>query len=89
MSTPWVFVAVYGLGLLLLYMFGRLFLVPGKWLWRLTLNSLVGALIMWLINLCGLLTGFYVALNPFTILITGLMGIPGVALNIALTMLLT
>ncbi|HIU45828.1 MAG TPA: pro-sigmaK processing inhibitor BofA family protein [Candidatus Fimadaptatus faecigallinarum] len=88
MAIPWELLLAYGVGLALLYMLGRLLLVPGKWLWRLVLNSLVGALLMWLVNLFSGLTGFTVAINPFTVLITGLLGIPGVLLNIGLTLLL-
>ena len=88
MAIPWELLLAYGVGLALLYMLGRLLLVPGKWLWRLVLNSLVGALLMWLVNLFSDLTGFTVAINPFTVLITGLLGIPGVLLNIGLTLLL-
>lgn len=88
MAIPWELLLAYGVGLALLYMLGRLLLVPGKWLWRLVLNSLVGALLMWLVNLFSGLTSFTVAINPFTVLITGLLGIPGVLLNIGLTLLL-
>ena len=88
MAIPWELLLAYGVGLALLYMLGRLLLVPGKWLWRLVLNSLVGALLMWLVNLFSGLTGFTVAINTFTVLITGLLGIPGVLLNIGLTLLL-
>lgn len=88
MAIPWELLLAYGVGLALLYMLGRLMLVPGKWLWRLVLNSLVGALLMWLVNLFSGITGFTVAINPFTVLITGLLGIPGVLLNIGLTLLL-
>lgn len=88
MAIPWELLLAYGVGLALLYMLGRLLLVPGKWLWRLVLNSLVGALLMWLVNMFSGLTGFTVAINPFTVLITGLLGIPGVLLNIGLTLLL-
>lgn len=88
MAISWELLLAYGVGLALLYMLGRLLLVPGKWLWRLVLNSLVGALLMWLVNLFSGLTGFTVAINPFTVLITGLLGIPGVLLNIGLTLLL-
>lgn len=88
MAIPWELLCAYALGLVVLYLAGRLLLTPGRWMWRLTLNSLVGALIMWLINLFGGITGFSLAVNPFSVLLTGLLGIPGVALVAALTALL-
>lgn len=88
MAIPWEILCAYALGLVVLYLLGKLLLVPGKWLWRLTLNSLVGALLMWLINLIAPITGFAVTINPITVLLTGMLGIPGVALVAALTLIL-
>lgn len=88
MLIPWELLLAYGLGLVILYMLGKLLLVPGRWLWRLALNSLVGALLMWIINLFSGLTGFAVAVNPLTLMLAGLLGVPGVGLNIALTLML-
>ena len=84
----WELVVSFALGLMLLYLIGWLLLVPMRFLWRLLAGSLLGALALWLINHFGLLVGFSVPLNPFTALITGLLGLPGLALVIALTRLL-
>ena len=54
---------------------------------RLVLNSLVGAFIMWLINAFSSITGFGVTINPLSVLLTGAIGIPGVALVVGLTTL--
>ena len=84
----WELVVSFGLGLVLLYLIGWLLLVPMKFLWRLLAGSLLGGLALWLINHFGSLVGFSVPLNPFSALITGTLGLPGLALIIALNWLL-
>ena len=84
----WELVVSFALGLALLYLIGWLLLVPMKFLWRLLAGSLLGGLALWLINRFGLLIGFSVSVNPFTALVAGLLGLPGIALIIALQFIL-
>ena len=77
-------VVAFALGLMLLYLIGYLLLVPMKFLWRLLAGSLLGGLALWIVNHFGALVGFSVPLNPFTALITGLLGLPGFLLVAAL-----
>ncbi|MBQ8955320.1 MAG: pro-sigmaK processing inhibitor BofA family protein [Clostridia bacterium] len=86
--VTWELVVSFALGMVLLYLIGYLLLVPMKFLWRLLAGSLLGGLALWLINHFGALVGFSVPLNPFTALATGLLGLPGLALVIALQYLL-
>ncbi|MBO4885843.1 MAG: pro-sigmaK processing inhibitor BofA family protein [Clostridia bacterium] len=79
----WELVVSFALGLVLLYLIGWLLLVPMRFLWRLLAGSLLGGLALWLVNHFGRLAGFSVPLNPFTALVTGLLGLPGLALVIA------
>lgn len=87
MAIPWEILGAYALGLVILYLAGKLLMLPGRWIWRLVLNSLTGALIMWLINIFSSITGFAVVINPLSVMLTGILGMPGVALFIGLTML--
>ncbi len=86
--VTWELVVSFALGLVLLYLIGWLLLVPMKFLWRLLAGSLLGGLALWLVNHFGQLVGFSVPLNPLTALITGLLGVPGLALIIALNALI-
>ncbi len=86
--VTWELVISFALGMVLLYLIGYLLLVPMRFLWRLLAGSLLGGLALWLINHFGALFGFSVPINPLTALITGLLGLPGLALVIALTYLL-
>ena len=52
-------------------------------------NGIIGGVVLYLVNLFGGLIGLHAALNPFTALIAGTLGIPGVALVLVLPLLLT
>ena len=85
---PWELILAFFLGLALLYLIGWLLLVPMKFLWRLLAGSILGGLSLWLVNQFGWLLGFVVPINPFTALAAGFLGLPGVALVVALMLLL-
>ena len=86
--VTWELVVSFALGLALLYLIGWLLLVPMRFLWRLLAGSLLGGLALWLVNHFGALVNFSLPLNPFTALLTGLLGLPGLALVAALDALL-
>ncbi len=88
MRIPWELVVSFALGLGLLYAIGWLLLVPMRFLWRLIAGGLMGVLALWLINQLSGITGIYVAINPFTALLVGFLGLPGAALVVALQFLL-
>lgn len=88
MRIPWELVVSFALGLGLLYAIGWLLLVPMRFLWRLIAGGLMGALALWLINQLSGITGIYIAINPFTALSVGFLGLPGAALVVALQYLL-
>lgn len=88
MRIPWELVVSFALGLGLLYAIGWLLLVPMRFLWRLIAGGLMGALALWLINQLSGITGIYVAINPFTALSVGFLGLPGALLVVALQYLL-
>ena len=85
---PWELILSFALGLVLLYLIGWLLLVPMRFLWRLIAGGLLGGFMLWIVGQFGFLFGFSIAVNPFTALTAGLLGIPGVALVIALSLLL-
>ena len=85
---PWELILSFALGLFLLYLVGWLLLVPMRYLWRLLAGGLLGGFMLWVAGQFGFLFGFTIAVNPFTALIAGFLGIPGVALIIALSILL-
>jgi len=67
-----------------LFLIGRIFIVPIKWISKLIFNSILGGLMIWAINLIGGIWGFHIGLNLFTCAFVGLLGIPGAVLLILL-----
>ncbi|KAF5033183.1 hypothetical protein SDC9_63369 [bioreactor metagenome] len=70
-------VMAYSAGIMLIFMISWLFVKPLKFLGKLILNSLLGALFLIVFNYFGQFTGVYIGVNELTSLIIGLLGIPG------------
>ncbi len=87
MRIPWELVVSFSIGLTLLCLIGYLLLVPRRFIWRLLAGGVMGALLLSGINLLGALVGFSVAVNPFTAMAVGFLGLPGAALVVALQLL--
>ncbi len=71
-----------------LFLFGRIFIVPLKKILKLVLNSVLGGLVIFIINLVGANFGFHVGLNIFTSILVGLLGLPGVVILIIVKLLI-
>lgn len=67
----------YAVGIILLFVFGRLFLAPLKTILKLAVNSLFGALAILIANWAGSFVGFHMSLNIYTAFIVGTLGVPG------------
>ncbi len=81
-------ILAYAAGIILLFIFGRLFLAPLKTLLKLAFNSLCGAAAILLANWAGSLVGFHMSLNIYTAFIVGTLGVPGFILLAVLRILL-
>ena len=88
MHIPWELIASFAVGLILIYLTGYLLLAPMKLMWRLAAGSVLGALVLMLVNLIGSIFDFSVAVNPFTAMAVGFLGLPGAVLIIVLQLLL-
>ena len=71
-----------------LFLFGRIFIVPLKSIFKLILNSVLGGLLIYIINLIGGAWGFSIGLNFFTSIFVGILGIPGAILLIILQLII-
>lgn len=71
-----------------LFLFGRVFILPIKSILKLVLNSILGGLIIYIINLIGGLFAFHIGLNYITSILVGILGIPGAILLIILKLFL-
>jgi inhibitor of the pro-sigma K processing machinery len=70
-------ILAYSAGIMLIFMVSWIFVKPLKFLGRLILNSLLGALFLMIFNYFGKYTGAYIGVNEVTALMLGILGIPG------------
>lgn len=75
-------IIAFAFGLLLLYIIGRVLLMPIRLVFKLIYNGLIGGVVLWLLNWVGAYFGFTIAINAVTALIVGFLGLPGVVLLI-------
>ena len=65
---------------ILVYGFLRLCAAPLGLAWKIFVNTASGFLCLWLLNLISGFTGLLFPINAVTALITGFLGLPGIAL---------
>ncbi|HWP97254.1 MAG TPA: pro-sigmaK processing inhibitor BofA family protein [Syntrophomonadaceae bacterium] len=68
--------------LVILFFVIQLFLKPIKILWKLVFNSIVGLILLFVVNYIGGYFSFALPYNIITVLIAGFLGIPGILMLI-------
>ena len=63
--------------ILFLFIFGRIFIFPIKIILKLVINSILGGLTIFLINIIGSFFNFHIGLNLITSIFVGVLGVPG------------
>lgn len=63
-----------------IYIIGMLLVVPIKIVIKFIINGIIGAVVLFFLNIFGGFIGITIAINPITALIAGFLGIPGVLL---------
>lgn len=81
-------ILAYAFGLVLLYVIGYIMLVPIKIILKLMINSIIGGIVLMALNFLGGFVHFYIPINPFTAVITGFLGIPGILMLLFLRAIL-
>jgi inhibitor of the pro-sigma K processing machinery len=84
MGIDYGILAAYAVGIIFLFIIGRLFLVPMKFVLRLVYNALIGGLVLIVINYFGGNFGFHLPFNILTSFLVGFLGIPGIILLVLL-----
>ena len=72
-----------------IFIFGRIFIVPIKKVVKLMINSILGGITIYIINIIGSNFGFHIGLNVITSLIAGILGLPGVICLIIIKLLVS
>lgn len=74
--------------IIFLFIFGKIFVLPLKSVFKLILNSILGGVLIFIINIIGANFGFHIGLNILTSIFVGLLGIPGAGLLVVLQIIL-
>lgn len=77
-------IIVYLACIIFLFLIGKFFILPLKIIAKMIGNSILGAILIFIVNLIGGFYNFHIGLNIGTAFITGILGIPGVILLIIL-----
>lgn len=79
----------FAAGLVVLYVLAMVLVVPLKWIGKLIFSSIIGFIVLTVINLIGgALFAFTLPLNAVNALVTGIFGVPGVILLVLLKLFL-
>ena len=70
-------ILIYTAGVMIVFMTSWIFLKPFRILWKVILNSIIGALCLIVFNYFGQYTGVNIGVNEYTAITIGILGIPG------------
>ena len=71
-----------------IFLFGKILIVPIQKIVKLIINSILGAFVIYVINLIGANFGFHIGLNIITSMVIGLLGLPGAVVLIVIKLIL-
>lgn len=74
--------------IVLLFILGKVFIWPLKKILKLVFNSILGGLLIYLINIIGMNFGFHIGLNLLTAVLVGLLGVPGAVLLVLIKIII-
>lgn len=74
--------------IIFLFILGRLFIVPIKKILKLVFNSILGGIVIYIINIIGANFGFHIGLNIVNSIVIGILGLPGVVCLIIIKLLI-
>lgn len=81
-------VIVYLACLIVLFIIGKFFYMPLKHIFKLLLNSVLGGVLIYIVNFFGASFGFHIGLNVGTAIFAGVLGVPGVVVLVLVKVLI-
>lgn len=70
--------------IVLLFVLGKIFIWPLKNILKLVFNSILGGILIYIINIIGMSFNFHIGLNLVTAIFVGFLGVPGAILLVVL-----
>ncbi|MEG6614632.1 pro-sigmaK processing inhibitor BofA family protein [Pseudoclostridium thermosuccinogenes] len=89
MALDYGVLIAYILGIIVLFILGRMFSIPLKQVLKVLAKVLMGGVVIFGINIIGSFWGFKIALNVISAAVVGFLGLPGLILMVALKFLLS
>lgn len=74
--------------IIILFIVGRIFIVPLKKILKLSINSILGGVLIYVINIVGATFDFHIGLNIGTSIFVGILGVPGAVFLIILKLMI-
>jgi inhibitor of the pro-sigma K processing machinery len=65
-----------------IFIIGKIFIIPIKLIVKLMINSILGGILLYVINIVGSMWQFHIGINLITSLMVGILGVPGAILLI-------
>lgn len=87
MDINYSVILAYAVGIILLFILGRVLFVPMKVVLKLVYNALLGAIALLALNFIGELLGFHISFNVITAFVVGTLGVPGLILLVVLELI--
>lgn len=81
-------VIVYLACLVVIIIIGKIFYVPLKHIIKLLINSVLGGVLIYIVNVVGASFNFHIGLNIGTAIFTGILGVPGVVVLVLVKLLI-
>lgn len=81
-------ILIYTTCLIFIFIIGKIFIIPIKYITKLLINSMLGGIILYFINFIGTNFDFSIGINIFTSIFVGILGIPGAVLLVILRIIL-
>lgn len=72
----------------ILFLIGRIFILPIKLILKLVFNSILGILMLLIINLVGKMWSFHIGINFITSITIGILGVPGAVCLVIIRLLI-
>ena len=72
-----------------IFLFGKIFIVPIQKLIKLAINSILGGVVIYIINLVGANFGFHIGFNIITSIIIGILGLPGAVILVLIKLIVS
>lgn len=80
-------IITFAIPILMLVLLVKILFTPMKWIFKLALHALTGFVCLWLLNSVSGFTGLELPINAVTTLISGVFGVPGIAVIVLLELL--